>query len=892
MWPREQYLNIYVSPTIDFSIGYSPVPLPNMLPERFNDAVRLTASAFGDPLYNPNIIEDDPYRLGRVAIHEVGHWLGLNHLWGPQPVQGCSVDDGLEDTPLQDEPNRGCPTHPSPSCGNNGDMFMNFMDYSDNSCSVMFSVDQVEYMEFILEETRTSLIDAGCTKCLDDSHPKVLIKFKEDLICHEANDGRIEVQGYNGVPPYQFSLNDGPVQSSAVFGNLESGEYIIEIIDAQGKSSKRPFNIYSPEPITSTLEVVDSNCENGGTASVALEVCGGNIGELEILLFNETNSYSLGTPGFYEDFENGLPMNWSFHPSWKYGTSETLSGGGFDIPSSNNFIAVNDGIDMNTSGASSAFSNLINLNGSNNFKIIFDAYFIDGDFFTNETGKLYISKNQGTSYEEIYSLPRSTEWTTYELNIEDYDAPNVVLRFEYDDGFGWNYGLAIDNIKLLIPKYKIDLENIPAGQYTLDIQDELGCTLTQSFTIEGSSIIEIENLEITQPDCVTNGTINIQANSMSGITSYSLAGMSNSDGLFENLPSGIYEISITNNDGCVIVEEVELFAEELDISLIETNCSSYPDYSYDITVCEETGALVTWSLQYDGAIISSISKPSNCISFSLSPDLLDTGSEDYVYVLANSEDGCTNFIDVPFSSPSILESNAMDTVYLCKESEVFNLQFENTNDFNSIAVIDGNGQEYFPSADSIYVLNTAENYMINAIDNNSCTFEFTMTILENSPISVEVINQTSADSNTSGSIELSASGGVGPYTYNLGDETNTTGVWPQLGQGTYQILVIDAVGCTTVYEITIDFVSSISFSEPTSWIKIYPNPTHDILQVASSYDVEYSDISIFNTSMEQVFGVNFLQSDQILDMSLVPSGVYFIRINNLKINQFTKIVKL
>lgn len=60
------------------------------------------------------------------------------HIWGDSE---CG-NDFVEDTPPQKEANFGMPVHPHASCTNNGDMFMNFMDYSDDSSLLMFSEGQ------------------------------------------------------------------------------------------------------------------------------------------------------------------------------------------------------------------------------------------------------------------------------------------------------------------------------------------------------------------------------------------------------------------------------------------------------------------------------------------------------------------------------------------------------------------------------------------------------------------------------------------------------------------------------------------------------------------------------------------------------------------------------
>ncbi len=99
-----------------------------------------------------------PFDKGRTATHEIGHYLNLRHIWGDG---GCSVDDYVDDTPIAGAANYGCPSYPSKSCSSNGgwssDMFMNYMDYTDDACMFMFSQGQEARMWACLNSSRTDL---------------------------------------------------------------------------------------------------------------------------------------------------------------------------------------------------------------------------------------------------------------------------------------------------------------------------------------------------------------------------------------------------------------------------------------------------------------------------------------------------------------------------------------------------------------------------------------------------------------------------------------------------------------------------------------------------------------------------------------------------------------
>ena len=149
-WPTDQYLNIWVCPLQGGLLGYAQ--FPGGPPE--TDGVVINYQAFGT-----SGTAAAPFDLGRTATHEVGHWLNLRHIWGDDG-DGCGGDDLVADTPNAAGPNFGAPTFPKVSCSNgpNGDMFMNYMDYTDDVAMFMFTSGQVGRMAACLAGPRNSFL--------------------------------------------------------------------------------------------------------------------------------------------------------------------------------------------------------------------------------------------------------------------------------------------------------------------------------------------------------------------------------------------------------------------------------------------------------------------------------------------------------------------------------------------------------------------------------------------------------------------------------------------------------------------------------------------------------------------------------------------------------------
>ena len=163
-WDATKYLNIWVCNLFGRTLGYAVLPGGPI--ER--DGVVMKHNVFGTTgtVYSP-------YNKGRTATHEIGHWLGLQHLWGSE---NCG-DDGINDTPKQQASNSGCSTFPHvSSCSENqfGDMFMNYMDFSDDACMNMFTIGQKNAMRKLFAKggSRNSFLNSNvCDASVAEAAP-------------------------------------------------------------------------------------------------------------------------------------------------------------------------------------------------------------------------------------------------------------------------------------------------------------------------------------------------------------------------------------------------------------------------------------------------------------------------------------------------------------------------------------------------------------------------------------------------------------------------------------------------------------------------------------------------------------------------------------------------
>lgn len=147
-WDPGSYLNIWVC-NVRRLAGYSSV----MGGPAAKDGIVIDYSVFGTNT-------SAGYEMGKTAVHETAHWLGLKHIWG----DALCGDDLVDDTPKQGNFTTGCPSGIRISCNNApaGDMYMNYMDYTNDQCINLFTEGQKARMRtaFVPGGPRSSLLSS------------------------------------------------------------------------------------------------------------------------------------------------------------------------------------------------------------------------------------------------------------------------------------------------------------------------------------------------------------------------------------------------------------------------------------------------------------------------------------------------------------------------------------------------------------------------------------------------------------------------------------------------------------------------------------------------------------------------------------------------------------
>ena len=258
-WDPNKYLNIWIVDIAESGVlGYTIPPSFIGMGYSLQDiGVVIDFGAFGKrggaiQFFSPSVND-----RGRTATHEVGHFFELEHTFGDG--SGCppaTSDDGIADTPPQDDPIYGAPLFPQTDACTPiapGVMFMNFVDYTDDSAMYMFTKGQAIYMQTKLTtgilhsltlhpelfDWPTATTDIEKEKRIEIYPNPASGKFTVSL--NQANDlQRISVVNMMGQNVYSIVPADSIINNYDVdLTGMSKGVYMVQCTFARGTITKK-----------------------------------------------------------------------------------------------------------------------------------------------------------------------------------------------------------------------------------------------------------------------------------------------------------------------------------------------------------------------------------------------------------------------------------------------------------------------------------------------------------------------------------------------------------------------------------------------------------------------------------------------------------------------------
>ncbi len=197
IWDPTQYMNMW---SLKFSssglLGYAQFPSASNLAGlddyggyELTDGVVASYDAFGSSDLGTGFILNPIYNKGRTMTHEVGHFLGLRHIWGDGPC----ADDFCEDTPTAHAANYVCNPDIASCTPGLTEMVQNYMDYTNDACMNIFTVNQKDRITAVMNNSprRASLVTST----------------KDAAIPLFPNDAEIKLERTCGAPDCTTSKN-------------------------------------------------------------------------------------------------------------------------------------------------------------------------------------------------------------------------------------------------------------------------------------------------------------------------------------------------------------------------------------------------------------------------------------------------------------------------------------------------------------------------------------------------------------------------------------------------------------------------------------------------------------------------------------------------------------
>ncbi|MFH2095534.1 MAG: PKD domain-containing protein [Bacteroidota bacterium] len=267
-----------------------------------------------------------------------------------------------------------------------------------------------------------------------------------------------------------------------------------------------------------------------------------------------------------------------------------------------------------------------------------------------------------------------------------------------------------------------------------------------------------------------------------------------------------FTLTETDNTGCTSTDNVSVIFVETPVIGFPVTSDDVCALTYNLSVLDNSTGTGTYASQGNMTGSWSSAGPGTTVTFSPSNSnpnatvTVDTYGT-YTFTWNANNNGCT-------SSASMTVTFNPDPVF----------DFTTTNE-SCTSACDGTSSVNLISGTPPYNTNPATpmsnlcsgNYTVTLTDNNGCSSTNSFTINAANPISVTSSSSTPENCGMSnGTITISASGGSGSLTYNIGSGAVTPGNFTGLSAGAYIVTITDGLGCTITEPVAVNAIGNVT----------------------------------------------------------------------------------
>ncbi|MEJ7779287.1 MAG: gliding motility-associated C-terminal domain-containing protein, partial [Daejeonella sp.] len=397
-----------------------------------------------------------------------------------------------------------------------------------------------------------------------------------NVSCRGANNGSIRVvNSTGGYGNFQFSINGGVSwQTLQVFNNLGPGIYNVQIRDALNPTCVQTLNSSvtireAAEPLVSAItSQMNINCFGASTGSVLLFVRGG-VAPYSYAWSNGSTSRDL------TDVPAGI-YTVNITDSYNCVSTQTIS---ITQPVSTLNVSFSKK-DVSCFGANNGSINISSAGGTAPYTYRWNDGRVTKDI-TNLTTALYtitVVDSKGCSISQEIRIDQPALTLSLELtkiNVSCFGGGDGSVRSKVTGGtapytYNWSNGQKTS-----------DVSGLPPGNYNVTIFDASGCTINQILTITQPAAALKASLTIKNTLCKTSSDGSITAIISGGTSPYKISwkGNAGTTNGISNLAAGIYDLTLTDANGCMLTVPAEVKAGICPPVAIDDQFKTYQDES-------------------------------------------------------------------------------------------------------------------------------------------------------------------------------------------------------------------------------------------------------------------------------------------------------------------------